>query len=421
MSKRDGKRNPPAILLGGGIVALSVARSLGKAGIRVFALDAASSPVRSSRYVAPSPFLPEGDQREDWRDILLHHPSPDMVGGVLLPLSDQALSFLVQCRPDLAPHYRVAEGDDRVTLALLDKSIAYQLANRAGIATPYLLPLESSSDLLSGIRELSYPCALQPRLAPAPGGMRMQIIHNADELIYYRKQFRKRGLPILATDLIPASDEGRLSYQTYLDKNGHPMFHFTERTIRQYPTTFGPATHAVTTWDREVARLGLRFLQSAGLRGVGIVEFMRDPRDGVLKLIGCHPRLTSSTELAIRSGLNWPLFLYRRLAGGQMTGVGRYELDVHTLRPLGEWLAFREMRRKERITWREWLSSLNHRHHFLVFRLSDPVPFFTGITPFVSRQLDKIREAGAERLRHFPSHRTSSEHEYEVRGGDGGR
>ncbi len=419
MSRNDYNPHPPAILLGGGIIALAVARSLGKAGIGVFVLDERSGPAHLSRYTTKLLPLHDGDPEEGWREFLLRHPSPRFLGGVILPLSDEALVFVSHCRQDLEKHYRVIEADDRVNLSLLDKATAYQLARRAGIATPYVLEVDSPVDLLAGMRDLTYPCALKPRVSHrftrANNGLKMQIVHNADELVYYFKHYRKRGLQMLATELIPLTEEGHLSYYTYLDKNGRPMFHFTKRRIRQYPTVFGAGTHNVTTWDREVAALGLRFLQSIGLRGIGTVEFMRDPRDGALKFIEANPRLTGTTELVVRSGLNLPLFVYRRITGGQLPSMGRYDLDVHTLRPLGEWMAFREMRRKRKISWREWMATLLHRQHFLVFRLSDPLPSIVGIAPFVRRQLDRLRRAGAGRLSRFPDYHVSSKHEFKTR------
>ncbi|MFH1264407.1 MAG: hypothetical protein ABIK89_01680, partial [Planctomycetota bacterium] len=44
------KRQPPVVILDGGVNALSVARSLGKRGISVHALVDASQPARHSRY-----------------------------------------------------------------------------------------------------------------------------------------------------------------------------------------------------------------------------------------------------------------------------------------------------------------------------------------------------------------------------------
>ena len=41
---------PPAILLGGEANAVSVARSLGRDGIKVYAIGATTSPVKFSRY-----------------------------------------------------------------------------------------------------------------------------------------------------------------------------------------------------------------------------------------------------------------------------------------------------------------------------------------------------------------------------------
>jgi D-aspartate ligase len=61
---------PPVILLGGEAIALSVARTLGRCGVKVYALDKPCSYIRQSRFSNWIPLGYSGDPQEAWLDWL---------------------------------------------------------------------------------------------------------------------------------------------------------------------------------------------------------------------------------------------------------------------------------------------------------------------------------------------------------------
>ena len=109
---------PPAILLGGGPTALSVARSLSRAGIPVYALDAAAAPLRLSRHRRAFVDVGSGDGREErFLDWLTNGPGE----GVILPCADEGLDLVARNRETLAQlGYLSIEANDEVVLAMLE-------------------------------------------------------------------------------------------------------------------------------------------------------------------------------------------------------------------------------------------------------------------------------------------------------------
>src|SRR5207253_3206908 len=109
-------------------------RSLTRAGVEVYALGNAASPVRHSR--ACGTFVDavgEGDLQAGWLEWLRSGPA----GAVLLPCSDEALELIVRNRAALVDSgYLPFEVDDDVALAMLDKARTYALARKLGIAAP---------------------------------------------------------------------------------------------------------------------------------------------------------------------------------------------------------------------------------------------------------------------------------------------
>lgn len=202
--------------------------------------------------------------------------------------------------------------------------------------------------------------------------------------------FTAHGLGVIATEMIPQTIAGYNSYTTYIDRNGEPLFNFTKRKLRQYPALYGLGTYHVSDWSEDVATEGRKFLKGAGLRGVGNVEFMRDPRDGQLKFIECNARFMATIQNMVDSGINLPLIAYHQTLGAGPPVLNGYRKGVHLIRVLADIQSFRDMRRHGTMTFGQWVRSLLHPQKFLYFRWNDPLPVFTRVIPFLRHQFGKV-------------------------------
>jgi D-aspartate ligase len=396
---RPSEEGPPAVILGGGIIAIAVARSLGRAGVRVYALgDGAWDSVRHSRYCAVFVDLGSGaGVQERYLEWLESGPR----GSVILPCSDDGLELIVRARAHLVQlGYALVEANDEVLLAMLDKHRTYALARRAGISTPRSITLGRMEDLDGVGSQVGFPCALKPRhshLFARHFGLRQKLFvaHDRRELELMFGRLARLDLDVIASEIIPGTDDRFASYYTYLDQQGEPLLHFTKRKLRQYPPSFGLGSYHVTDWNEEIARLGLEFCQGVGLRGLATVEFKLDARDGEFKLIECNQRFTLGTPLLRLAGIDLPLLVYNRLAGRHELGVDHYRTGVRMWFPLDDARAFLSYRRRGELTLADWTKSLLHRQHFPVFAWDDPQPSLTEC-----RQLAGVaRKKLAARLR----------------------
>ena len=151
---------PQELHLGGGTIAVSVARSPGRAGVRVYALGSApADTVAHSRNcdVFVDTRYGEGVQ-ERWLSWL-----DSGLGGVFLPCHDEALDLVARHRASLVDRdYFVYEANDEVVLAMLDKQETYSRARRAGVATPSTCVVRDERDVEPALHEIGFPCALKP-------------------------------------------------------------------------------------------------------------------------------------------------------------------------------------------------------------------------------------------------------------------
>jgi D-aspartate ligase len=389
-SAKAGAR-PPALLLGGGIVALSVGRRLDRLGIPVIGLGDGSDPLRHSRHRSEFVDTGSGDGVQDrWLSWLEDGPRR----GVVLPCSDDALELVARNRPRLtALGYAPVEADDEVLLAMLDKAKTADLARMAGIEIPRTTIVSKDQPLPAIVDDFAFPCALKPReshLFAHHYGMRKKlfVVDSRAEM-----ESRLADLPaelhMIATEIVPGPDRF-CSYYSYIDEQGAPLFHYTKQKLRQYPTRFGLGTYHRSDWNPEVAEHGLRFMQAVGLRGLGCVEFKRDARDGRLKLIECNHRFTAATSLVQACGVDVAQLAYNRAAGLPGPTIDGYRRGLHLWAPVEDTRAFVQYRRSGDISAGEWLRSLARPQHLAVGSLSDPVPGFVAARGVAARALRQV-------------------------------
>jgi D-aspartate ligase len=375
-TRRGALGDPPAIVLGGTVTALSIARSLWEAGVEVHVLDRYDSPARVSRQRASFVDVSGPDMQSRMLEWLETAPE----GAVVLTGSDDGLELIARHGAELAGRgLRPMEADGEVLLAMLDKQRTYEIAAAHGIGIPRTILLRTVADAQEVAGEISYPCLLKPNHAHlfrlrTKSDAKAIIPGSAEELVGELERLEGLDVEMLLTEVICGVDDEFVSHYSYIDEEGAPLLSFTKRKIRQYPPGFGIGTFHATTHDPEVAELGRRFFEAAGLRGLGNVEFKRDGRDGQLKLIECNARFTASNELIRRSGVDLAQFSYNRLVGRPISAVDAYRDDLHLWEPVNDTRAFLVYRRRGELSLTDWARSVARRQVFPVARLSDPLP-----------------------------------------------
>lgn len=375
----------PVIVLGGDTTALSIARSLGRRGIQVHGVGVAPW-VRASRFLHDLPVtVPAGTRPEDaWAAHLLGPDVPaELAGAVVLAGSDVGLTAIAQHRQALAARYRLDESDLAAQLAMLDKLATYTKAREADVPTPLFWQVDDAADLERHRPELVYPLIVKPLLshefkARFPGIRKFRVVEDWTALRQAHAELAGAGIAVMLVERIPGGDEQLCSYATYLDAAGDPTYDFVKRVVRRYPPGEGLACHHVTDQGSaqaaEVKELALRLLKHVGLRGVANVEFMRDPRDGRLKLIECNARFSAADPLPTAAGLDLPFHVYSRVLGRPHDMPSSYPDGLRMIYPTDDLRAFLALRRAGQLDAGGWARSLAHRQVLPVLRLNDPAP-----------------------------------------------
>jgi predicted ATP-grasp superfamily ATP-dependent carboligase len=376
------------LILGGAATALSVARSLGRAGIAVDAFGERLVPpaVRWSRYARSYREVPPtGAVQSHWAAMLEQHRT----GAVVFPCGDEGLEFVARNRSMLLDlGFRPIPANDALVLAMLDKAKTSELAMAAGVEVPQTATVASEADVDAAIGAFAFPCALKPlhshEFSRHFSGKAI-VVWNADEM---REAFRglvSSGVQTMITEIIPGIDDSYCSYYSWFDENSEALLHFTKRKLRQFPIGFGTGTFHETVWEPDAAEIGYRLFKHVRLRGLGNVEFKRDARDGRLKLIECNLRFTAANELVRRAGTDLALIAYCDATDQTMPAVDEFRAGLHQWHPTEDVRAFLAYRSEGRLTSMAWARSVARPQCFPTFAFRDPLPALRG-APIATRR-----------------------------------
>jgi predicted ATP-grasp superfamily ATP-dependent carboligase len=301
-----------AVVVGDGLNALGVVRSLHAGGVRVALLarspggeSALSRCPRLKRFYGSQADLPEA------LDALARE-----LGGrpVLLLTEEEAVRVVSANRQRLMVRYRFRMADHATMLDLTHKEGVQRAAERAGLPIPRAVRLQSTADLarLDGLR---FPCVLKPAFKHDGYGARFKKAYNVASADEARRLFHEIApvLPdLVVQEWIVGADDSIFFCLQYVVQ-GRAVASFTGRKLRSWPPQVGGTASCMPARDAhaELRRLTEDFFRAVGFEGMGSMEYKRDDRDGryyvVEPTVG---RTDFQQEVATINGVNLPLSAY---------------------------------------------------------------------------------------------------------------
>ncbi len=206
-----------------------------------------------------------------------------------------------------------------------DKGVLLQKAEAAGVPIPATWYPETVEEALDRAGEYSYPALIKPRRASGGRG----IVHVADPdalRAHYALVAAQYTRPLIQ-EYVPADGHG-LGATALFDMESKPVALFSYRRLREFPIGAGPSTFTESTDDPELKESARKILEALGWQGLAMVEFRRDRRDGVARLIEVNGRFWGSAQLPIVCGLNFPYLYYRLMMDGRVDPPPPYKVGV---------------------------------------------------------------------------------------------
>jgi len=379
-----------ALILGGNLNGLTIARSLGRNGVPVWVLTTPNVKLASfSRYTQRTLQWPEADWESQVTYLLKLGKQHRLDQWVLFPTSDESAALLSRFHNALSRQFRVSTPTWDVLRWAYDKRLTYQLAAEQQVDYPLTISPSCEADL--NVAALDFPVILKPATHAVVSRFtadKAWPAANREELLARYRQAWEMASPeqILIQERIPGRGESQFSYAA-LCSDGEPIASLTARRARQYPIDFGYSSSFVETLAvPEIVDRSRRLLAAIRYTGLVEVEYKFDARNGRYKLLDINPRLWTWSALGARAGTDFPYLLWQMMTGEsvpkQIARAGVRWVRMSTDVPA----AVHEILRG-RLSAGSYLRSLRSPLVFALMAADDPLPGLLDLPLFAYKHL----------------------------------
>jgi predicted ATP-grasp superfamily ATP-dependent carboligase len=311
---------PAAVILGAQVSGLAVARSLGRRGVPVIALDPdCQALAATSRFVVGSGVLPSPLADEAaFVDRLVALGRELARPAVVFPTGDEWASALARNADRLGGLFVLPPADDGTIRRILHKGHLYREARALGVPVPGFLEVGPGREPV-GVDEVAaavgFPCVVKP-------GEKKDFVKRFGQAALVVKEPGRMGEVLtqfhgdaVIQELIPSDDPVLQTVATYVDRRGEVRGSFVGRRLAVFPPGFGTSCLVEAADDQALIEPATFLLRGMGYRGIAEVEFILDERDGTWKLIDVNPRPWKWVGLPIHAGLDLPWLAYADALG----------------------------------------------------------------------------------------------------------
>ena len=309
---------PPAFVLGGGVNALAVVRSLGRKRIPVTLVSADRQDLaRQSRYVTS--FQHASEDPEELLRALLELADKGDVRPVLFFTADKYLEFLSAHRDRLADAFRFIVADERAVSTVLSKGEFNRFTEETGFPAPRGLIASMQTEWTDRPETLEYPVIAKPLLSYE---WRTQAFvkkfGRAKAMRFERPAELKRTLAalleftseVLIQELILGPDDAHYSVLIYRSPRFGEVLRLCVNKVRVWPIRNGAGSYSKVFPDAQMEQIASDLLDKLGWVGMASVCFKVDSRTGQPMIHEVNGRLPQIHGIVQAAGVDLPYLMY---------------------------------------------------------------------------------------------------------------
>lgn len=393
---------------------LSVIRSLGRGGVEVHvAWHKVDSPTMRSRYIYATHTLPPYDEHsEDWKTdliALMQREAFDLV----LPCNDPALFPLQRHRRDLEGFGRLYLLNDQAFEVLFDKFKTNELARRVGVRVPRENLVTSHEEAARIKASFSLPLVLKP---PASFDVRNPSSKNMVRKAYNWEDFDRFLGEMLALEPVVVQEHvlGTGVGVELLMHDGKLLMAFQHERVHEPLEGGGSSYRRSAAISPELLDAAQKILHPLDYTGVAMVEFKVNAQTREWVLIEVNGRFWGSLPLALATGADFPMALFRLLVEGETSFPRHYRINIYC-RNLSsdlqwQWANLRSDRSNPLLATRSLRRVLAEtlvnvalcRERSDTFTRDDPRPGWTELRQVISSLWNSIANKLAQRYLNLP-------------------
>jgi D-aspartate ligase len=310
---------PGAVVLGGGVNGLGVARSLGRQGIPVTLVEADRNDLANkSRYV--SSFLPADADDDRLLESLMSLSSGAEGPPVLLYTSDRFLKFVSEYRDALASRFRFVIANVGSIFNVVDKAGFEAFADCHGFPTPRTLSIGRDVDCPEAMEQLQFPVLIKPtlsyewrteRFAEQFGSAKVLAAGTHEELRSLLSRLKDHSSDLVIQEIIVGDDDAHYSVVSYRSPEFGELTRLTVQKLRVWPVRNGAGSLCRITSNTELESISRSVLDALEWVGTASVCFKIDRRTQRPMIHEVNGRLPQWHACSRTVNLDLPYLMYR--------------------------------------------------------------------------------------------------------------
>lgn len=371
------KVDPPlAVVVGSGLNALGVIRSLARGGIPICVLGSADGCAMRSRHGQK---IALGETSGTPLIRALEDLSAKTARRAVLFLTEEkSVQTISEFRAEMQERFHLRLPDPATLASLLDKTQFQRLAESTGGCIPAATALRSADDI-SMLARVRFPCVLKPSWKNYEYGAQFSkayVVASADEAARLYGEIAPVMPDMIVQEWIDGEDYDVYFCLQYIGRGGETVASFAGRKLRSWPPRIGGTASCIATPDQaaELESATSQFFRAIGFQGMGSMEFKRDRRDGRFYMV--EPtvgRTDFQEEVATVNGVNIPLAAYlHEIEGPPMPMKAAYPPRLWREPQIDRWAL-------ERLGQPPIEATISHRVVDAYFRIDDPGPWFDSV------------------------------------------
>ena len=308
--------------------ALAITRALGRLGHDVLVGDRGRQALaQTSRYCRGAVTYPDPVAAPDDFVDGLARLTRDHGVDVLIPVAD-ITTFLVTGNRDRFP-CAVPCADAAVIARAANKVDIVDTAERIGVPVPMSVVVHEPAHV-PPCDHLGYPLVIKPWQSRirTPRGWATTSVSYADSPEDLTRDLALRPaheFPVLLQERLVGPGVGVFACV----HQGRMVATFSHRRLRERPPWGGVSVLCESAEVDPVAGgHAIRLLEAIGWQGAAMVEFKRDERDGLPKLMEINGRFWGSLQLAIDAGVNFPALVMQTITGEPFPPQPPYRVGI---------------------------------------------------------------------------------------------
>lgn len=251
---------------------------------------------------------------------------------ILIPVTDITTFVVAEHRQRFEPACRLPLPSLAALLLAADKAAVLRMANELGVHVPKSTYVERRGDQLAAPDGVPFPLVVKParsRVRTAEGWVSTAVAYARDrnDLVAKLEALPAEAYPVLLQERVPG--EGMGIFACY--DRGRCIALFSHRRLREKPPSGGVSVlRESAPLDPDASRYATQLLDRLGWHGIAMVEFKRDARDGIPRLMEINGRFWGSLQLAIDAGLDFPGLLLEIGNGTRPQSLPPYRVGVRS-------------------------------------------------------------------------------------------